>query len=423
MKQKRLKILAFLSLVLLSLSLLFGLSACDMPVSSEYTAAHLDKYDLPSFEKSKLQAIERIYRDYYVTDIPAPELLAEKTAQLYFEKFHENIDTGDRSAVTDAIIHCYVYSIGDKYSVYRTAAEYEDYDTDMSGSFYGIGVVVTYNRVDMTLTVTEVYSGGGAADAGIKAGDLIVAVDGDLLSDIGYDAMVNRIRGDENTTVNVTVLRAGTEMTFTATRKKVVEESVKYSIDDNKIGYIKLSSFKDNTFEQFKEAIDYMVENGAVGIVYDLRSNPGGYLSSVINILSYVAPSGTTLVSFSNDYAKPQTDRNEHSLSLPTVVLCNKSTASAGELFTAAMRDFEAFGYFDVTLVGEKTYGKGIMQSTFALSDDSTVTLTVAYYNPPSGENYDGIGITPDISVEASEEGDAQLNQAYDEINKLLINK
>ena len=421
MKHLRAVLPRLLTLLILSLTLIFNLASCDMPVPPEYTASHLDKYFVPEFDKSKLQAVERIYRDYYVESLPDPEELAEQTAKLYFESFHEKIDTGNKTAVTDALLHCYVYAIGDRYSVYRTAEEYEDYDTDMSGSFYGIGVVVTYDRINNIITVTEVYAGGGAADAGIKAGDLIVGVDGESLEEIGYDAVVNKIRGEENTTVSVTIIRDGEEITLTATRKKVVEKSVSYSLDENKIGYIEISSFKDNTYSQFKEAIDYMEANGAVGIIYDLRSNPGGYLSAVVNILSYIAPDETTIVSFSNDYAKPQKDRNSHSLSIPSVVICNESTASAGELFTAAMRDFdEEFGYFEVTTVGVNTFGKGIMQSTFSLSDGSTVTLTVAYYNPPSGENYDGVGIAPDVTVEAAESGDTQLDAAYVEIYKII---
>jgi carboxyl-terminal processing protease len=216
-------------------------------------------------------------------------------------------------------------------------------------------------------------------------------------------------------------LRGDAELEFTITRKKVVEESVSYSIHENKIAYIKISSFKENTVKQFKDAIDDVVENGAVGIIYDLRSNPGGYLSTVVSMISMISPKGATIVSFSNDYGPPVKDSNHSSLELPTVVICNENTASAAELFTAAMRDFgDTFEYFDVTLVGTKTFGKGIMQSTYLFTDDSSITLTVAFYNPPSGINYDGIGITPDVIVTESESGVAQLEAAYNEISKMI---
>ena len=173
-----------------------------------------------------------------------------------------------------------------------------------------------------------------------------------------------------------------------------------------------------NIKNQFKKAIDFMVKNEAVGIIYDLRSNPGGYLSAVVGMLTHSSPRGTTIASFSNDYANTMYDHDSHSLSLPSVVICNENTASAGELFTAAMRDFdEEFGYFDVTVVGSTTHGKGVMQSTFPLSDGSYVTLTVAYYNPPSGVNYDGVGILPDVVVE---DDGARFDAAYEEILKLV---
>lgn len=409
------------SVVLFLALLLVNLVSCDT-APSDFVTSYLEEMDgIPEFSKSKLKGVEIVYRDYYVYDIPPAEEFSKKVADIYFENFKDEIDSTNASDVTDALIYSYIAAVGDKYSVYRTASEYEDYNTDLSGEFYGIGVVVTYDYVQGTLTVTEVLSGGGASDAGIKVGDLIHKVDGELVSEIGYSKAIDMVRGENGTTVKITVLRGDAELEFTITRKKVVEESVSYSIDENKIAYIKISSFKENTVKQFKDAIDDVVENGAVGIIYDLRSNPGGYLSTVVSMISMISPKGATIVSFSNDYGPPVKDSNHSSLELPTVVICNENTASAAELFTAAIRDFgDTFEYFDVTLVGTKTFGKGIMQSTYLFTDDSSITLTVAFYNPPSGINYDGIGITPDVIVTESESGDAQLEAAYNEISKMI---
>lgn len=409
------------SVVLFLALLLVNLVSCGT-APSDFVTSYLEEMDgIPEFSKSKLKGVEIVYRDYYVYDIPPAEEFSKKVADIYFENFKDEIDPANASDVTDALIYSYIAAVGDKYSVYRTASEYEDYNTDLSGEFYGIGVVVTYDYVQGTLTVTEVLSGGGASDAGIKVGDLIHKVDGELVSEIGYSKAIDTVRGENGTTVKITVLRGDAELEFTITRKKVVEESVSYSIDENKIAYIKISSFKENTVKQFKDAIDDVVENGAVGIIYDLRSNPGGYLSTVVSMISMISPKGATIVSFSNDYGPPVKDSNHSSLELPTVVICNENTASAAELFTAAIRDFgDTFEYFDVTLVGTKTFGKGIMQSTYLFTDDSSITLTVAFYNPPSGINYDGIGITPDVIVTESESGDAQLEAAYNEISKMI---
>ena len=165
-----------------------------------------------------------------------------------------------------------------------------------------------------------------------------------------------------------------------------------------------------------------MEANGARGIVYDLRNNTGGYLSSVLNALDYIAPKGTTLLSFSNDYKKDEVSKSAHTYLIPTVVLCNGMTASAAEIFVAGIRDIADMGHLDATIVGTKTFGKGIVQSTYTLFDGSTITMTVAYYMPPSGKNYHGEGITPDVTVEASETGDAQLDRAMAEIQALLTN-
>ena len=420
MKRTGSRLLGILTLLVISVSIALSLTSCDIktPSNIDYASNYFEEYNLPDFDTKKFRKAERIFRDYSPLEIPDAKTLAEATAALYFENFHEKIDTGDKSAVTNALLSCYVYATGDRYSVYRDPSEYDNYSADMSGSFYGIGVTVIHDKMAGTITVSEVYSGSGAEEAGILPGDLIIGADGAKLSDIGYNAVVEKLRDQSTSSVSVSLIRDGKELTLTVPKKELVEESVKYSIDENKIGYIELSSFKGNTFSQFKEAIGYMKENGAVGIVYDLRSNPGGYLSSVVDVLSYISPKGTTIASFSNDYADTMVDDDSHSLTLPSVVICNERTASAGELFTAAMRDFdEEFGYFDVTIVGATTYGKGVMQSSFHLGDGSFLTLTVAYYNPPSGKNYDGEGIVPDVEV--MEEADPMIS-AYEEILKLV---
>ena len=406
------------ALILISIFLL-TLSSCN--IMGDFVASRLEELGVPSFKHSKLKSVEVLYRDYYVKDVPPASELAPQVAALYFEKYHEKIDKGDVGEVTDALVLSYVSLIGDRYSYYRSSEELKEYDATMSGTYFGIGVVVTYDAASGKITVTEVYEGGGAHEAGIKPGDEIVAANGKRVSDIGYEDTLTEIRGEADTTVSITVKRAESELTFSVTRKKIVEKTVSYSINADKIGYIKISSFKSNTPKQFKEALEYIKENDAVAIVYDLRGNGGGYLDALVDVVSCISPLGTTIATFS-DGEIPEKDKTIEHLYLPTVVVCNENTASAAELFTACMRDFEEMGLFDVTLVGEKTYGKGVMQRTYPFTDGSSLTLTIAYYNPPSGENYDVVGITPDVTVAMTESGDAQLDAAYVEINK-LINK
>ena len=384
----------------------------------DFVWQYLDEWDFPTFTASKLKSVETTFRVYFYKDVPDSDELAPTVALAFLEGYYDLVDLTDEGAVTDAIIDSYVTSLGDRYSVYRTKDEYKDYSSGMSGNYTGIGIVVTQSDEGL-IHINSVNEGGSAYEKGLKAGDLITSVDGIPVLERGYEDSINAISGEEGTTVTLTVDRDGESLTFTLTRRKLVESSVTYSLE-NGIGYIKISSFKSNTDEQFIAAVDYMEKNGVKAVIYDLRNNTGGYLSSVLNALDYVAPKGTTLASFSNDYDDDEVSRSSHSFLIPTVVICNEMTASAGELFTAGIRDLADMGYLDATLVGTKTFGKGIMQSTFTLSDGSTITMTVAYYMPPSGKNYHEVGITPDVVVERTKDGDVQLDAAYAAIESLL---
>ena len=401
----------------MSVALTLVFSSCDLTEPDEYAATHLADYGVPDFDKAKFRSLERLYRDYFVTDLPDSDEMAATVAALYFANYDGKIDTDDTVAVTDALINCYVYATGDRFSVYRTAVANDEYTTTMSGNYCGIGVTVRLSEDEKALLITEVFNGSPAHEVGMLKDDLITEVDGELVSEMGYDGTLIKIKGEEGTDVLITVMRGEEELPITITRREFVVRSVEYSINEDKIGYIKISSFKSNTASQFYEAYEFMKEAGAVGIVYDLRGNTGGYLHSVTDILSFIAPEGTTIASFSNGYSDPITDDNSIEFLLPSVVICNERTASAGELFTSAMRDFdEYYGYIEVTLVGKNTYGKGIMQRPYELGDGSTITMTIAYYNPPCGVNYHGVGIAPDVVAES----DVQLSTAYAEIYKLV---
>ncbi len=380
-------------------------------------AAYLDYWGFPEFSKSKLVTLERLYRKQFVEELPAPYEKAKAVGEYFLKNFYgEELKSAEET--TDMLIHSFVETSGDRYSVYRTAEEYEEYDTGMSGSFVGIGVTVRYNTEVSEILVEAVSEGGGAKDAGMLPGDYITKVNGEKVADIGYETAVSNIKGEPNTTVDVTVRRGEEEITFTIIRRKIVEQSVTYKIEGD-VAYIKVTGFKGNTASQFKAALTEAFNKNAKGIIYDLRDNPGGYLDTVLEMLEYIAPKGTMLASFTNDYMDPAFSKTSHTVSLPTVVICNGSTASAGELFTAGIRDFSDMGFFEATLVGEKTFGKGIMQNTYLFNDNSSITMTVAYYNPPSGVNYHGEGITPNVTVENGD-GDPQLAAAYLEIEKLI---
>ena len=364
---------------------------------------------LPDFDRNVLYLIETCFEDYYYTDIPDNETLANDTIAAFDEFCREELAKNDasRDEITHAIVDCYIYAIGDAYSFYRTKEESEDYSTDMSGSFVGIGVSVLRNELEGTILVQSVEIGSPAEAAGIKADDYIVAVDGVSIEEIGTVELINRVKGEIGTEVTVTVKRGDSTIDFTMTRAKITETTVSYKMLDDKIGYIRITGFKSNTAEQFIEAVNAIEQAEAEGVIFDLRSNPGGYLDAVVNMLSYLVPTGTKIVSFSNGkasiYAEDGTalEPEDHTLSIPAAVLCNENSASAAELFTAAMRDYRNMDILTATVIGTVTYKKGIMQSTIPFSNGASLTLTTALYNPPSDQNFHGVGVIPDVTIES----------------------
>lgn len=294
---------------------------------------------------------------------------------------------------------------------------------DKSGSYKNycnIGVTLRKPEIEAELLISKVIRNAPAHKAGLLKGDLLTSVNGEAIAGLTVDEITEKIKGESGTEVTVTVKRGGESLDIKVTRGPVINPTVDFWIEDGNVGFITINSFKDNTDEYFKEAVEYMKSSGAEAIIYDVRNNGGGYLDSVLNMLDYIAADGTTLVSFSNDYAKSEKANDGHSLKIPAVVLCNGSSASAAELFTVGMRDLGAMGQLPVSIVGQTTYGKFVMQNSYSFLDGSAVTLTVAYYYSPSGDQYNGEGITPGIVVAGSA---AQELAAIEEAKRLIANK
>ena len=409
--------------------------------SHDNVYAYLYDWGMPTFDRIKFSYFEAVVNIYYnYAAVPNVKEHAAKTALAFLDEYYDDIELENKASVTDALLSCYVSTLGDPYAIYRIAEATDNYQTDMSGKFGGIGVMIEYDHVEETIMVSTVYPDSPAERAGVMVGDFIYAVDGEAVSDIGYLKAVDRVRGKIGTSVKLTLLRDGKLIDVSAVRDEVEEINVSYSIDEEKnIGYVQIVAFKGNTAEQFKNAIDALEAAGVSGIIFDLRGNPGGYLDSVVEVISYLIPSGNDIVSYQYKNSlkttlKSKKDGSEdHVIKLPVVVLANEYTASAGEIFTAAIRDYREDGLLEATIVGTTTFKKGIMQSTFEYAlDGSTVTMTIAYYDPPCGVNYHGTGVTPDVYVELpkpvldTETGkylpveDTQLNTAIKELEKLI---
>lgn len=386
-----------------------------------YTSSYIKKYGIGNINSYKMNTVENQLRDSFYKELPAEYILAEKICTAFLEKYYDTIDLNDKEAVTDAVLTCYFESIGDQYAYYRSATEFEEYLGSLEGndSFVGIGVVINAE----TLEVITVYRDSGAFDAGVRPGDFIYGVDGKTIEDTPPADLANMLKGEEGSQVNVTLKRGDEFIDVTITRKLITEKSVTYEIDDEKIGYINISQFQQTTFDQFKEAVDYCTENGALGLVIDVRYNPGGLLDSVVAVIDYLVPDAQNRVIASYTVAGTKQvyyTVDGHSVNIPISVICNEYTASAGELFTSAMRDFSKEGAIKATVVGTQTYGKGVVQTNYTLYDMSGITYTIGYYNPPCDVNFDGIGVFPDVEVEEVEDSDMPLKEAREAIFDLI---
>ena len=396
--------------------------------------ALLERNALPSFNAYKLLVMEGYYQRYYVGELPHSSIVADTMLKLYNTYFGDEIDSENESDVTDALLACYQQAVGDKYAIYMDKEDLAAIKEDFGAEYTGIGIYVSYDALQNTMQILNVYENTPAMNAGMMPGDYIVAVDGKTVEELGYYELVNRMRGEAGTSVTVTVLRDGRELSFTMVRKQLMGISVTYRrlSQDTSIGYVKIEQFDAHTAEQFKAAIDALEASGVTALVFDLRNNGGGQLGAIVSVLDYLLSDGLPIAHMRY---KPGTGNEDahyfaedgHSVSLPMTVLCNEYTASAAELFTAALRD-----HGKATIVGSVTYGKGTAQAQLEPFGDGTgFTISIARYDPPIGQNYEGIGITPDISVTLSEEAakvnaflrddaiDNQLQAAVTELNRL----
>lgn len=346
---------------------------------------------------------------------------AEKYSQL------ENFDTIvrsnfngtiDEAALLDSIFDGYVTGLNDRYARYYTAEEYQSRQLEDSGELFGIGVTVNQDESGY-IRILEVKEDSPAKSAGVESGDLIIAVDGVDVIEKGYSDAINSIaQGEEGSEIALSINRGGDELEITVTRRRMEITSVTGQMLDGNIAYIKIDSFNEKTGTQFSQVLYKLLNDGAERIVFDVRNNGGGLVSAVDEVLEDVLPKGEVAFATYNDGEKIPivTMENDNEISIPMVVLVNNSTASGGELFAQALRDFAS-----VPLVGTTTYGKGVMQTTYELEGGGAVTITVATYQTTKTDCYDGIGIVPDFEIELSEEAQSYIEGVDTENDFQLI--
>lgn len=321
----------------------------------------------------------------------------EKMVDYYY--YQEDIDG---EAMEAGIYRGMIDSLGDPYSTYYSEEELAEIMDQTEGIYYGIGAYISLDLTTGLGKISGVISGTPAEAAELREGDLIYMIDGESAAGLELSEVVSRIKGEEGTTVHLTLVREGERdyVEMDIERRKVESPTVNYEVYDDKTGYIQITEFDEVTVDQFTEALAVCKGSDVKGLILDLRSNPGGNLNAVVDIARQLLPKGMIVYTEDRNGKRMEyTCDGENELKLPLVVLINGNSASASEILAGAIKDY-GIG----TLVGTTSYGKGIVQRIIGLQDGSAVKLTVSSYFTPNGNNIHGIGIEPDVVCEFDSE-------------------
>lgn len=313
------------------------------------------------------------------------------------------IGDSDRTAMEDAAAEAMVDSLGDRWSHYIPASEYEAYQEQAENSYVGIGVTIQPEE-NGGYEVTKVAPGGPAEEAGILAGDVIRGVEGADIREMTTGEVRELVRGETGTFVVLNILRDGKTMDISVERRQIETQVAAAQLLEPGIGLVTIVNFDSRCAQETIAAIEELLEQGAEKLIFDVRNNPGGYKDELVKVLDYLLPEGPLFRS--EDYrGRVEVDTSDAAcLEVPMAVLVNGESYSAAEFFAAALREYDA-----AVIVGEKTCGKGYFQVTYELKDGSAVGLSIGKYTTPNEVSLAGVGIEPDITVEVDEETDYQV--------------
>jgi len=318
----------------------------------------------------------------------------------YYERDNINLNK-----LIDSAIDGLVKGLGDDFSYYEAAEKVEEKQIEMEGQYGGLGIEVTYDSEYKAVKVIAPMYGTPAWRAGLKPGDRIVSIDDQPVSEMQFMEAVRKLRGQPGTKVKIKVLREGVQelLTFEIVREVIQIVPVKYAYVETqkgRIGYIMITRFGAKTSQEMASALDEIFQKGVQGILLDLRNNPGGYLNSAIDVASYFVDKGA-IVKTRNAYGVEEVYESKGNKypNVPVVILVNRGSASASEIVAGALRDHNV-----AKIVGQRTFGKGSVQTGFPLANGGTLYLTTARYMTPSGKDIHRIGIEPDVVVEEESE-------------------
>lgn len=334
----------------------------------------------------KLEVIEQAISDYY---------------------YQEDVKAAD---MIDGMYQGVVASLGDPYSTYYTEDDLEELMEQTEGIYYGIGAYVGMDAQTGMAYISGVFEGTPAEEAGLRDGDVIYMVNEEPMQGLELSEIVGKIKGQEGTKVDLTIYREGEAdyLQIPVERRKIESPTVKYELYDDKTGYIQITEFDEITVDQFAEAMAALRKQGMEGLILDLRANPGGNLSAVVEIARQMLPEGLIVYTEDRDGNRTEyTCDGKNVFDMPLVVLINGYSASASEILAGAIKDY-GIG----ELIGTTTFGKGIVQKVMSLSDGTALKLTVSTYFTPKGNNIHGIGVEPDEVYEF--DGEEYYENGYD---------
>ena len=326
-----------------------------------------------------------------------------------FKKLIDEVYLGEvnEEKLIDGAIKGYIEGLNDPYSSYYTKDEMEDIKKETFGNFYGVGVYITTDTVNNQVLILAPIKGSAAEKAGILSGDVITKVDGVEYKGDQLDIVSSKLKGEENSTVEIEILRKGETKTFTITREKVKLNHIESEIKGQNIGYLKISSFDEECADEFKEKFNELKSQGIKSLIIDLRNNGGGIVDEALDIADMIVEKDKTLLITLDKKNNEEVIKSENDaiIDMPIVVLTNKNTASASEILSGILKDYQK-----AKIVGTKTYGKGVIQELMFLTDGTGIKLTTNEYLTPNRNKINNVGITPDEEVTLPDEVANRLN-------------
>ena len=352
-----------------------------------------------------------VLKAHSTASLPGSEKLFE-VMSILDDKYYQDIDKGQ---AVEKAVGAMVSSLGDPYTTYMNKDEWAEFNTYITGTYSGVGLTVSGDKTDNKIVVISPFDGSPSDKAGIKAGDKIIKVNGEEVFADNIDTATSKMKGEKGTTVTLTVLKKDTKevVDIVITRDEIKMQSVRSEMKGD-IGYIRLSIFDTDTGNEFATHLEKMRNSGAKALIIDVRNNGGGVVSAVVQVAESLLKPDSMIFYTQDKHGKRQDFKTRGSgVDLPMVLLINEGSASASEILAGSLRDNKK-----ATLVGNKSFGKGVVQQPVSLKDGSVVKVTVEKYFTPIGEDINKQGIKPDVEVNLVSEKDEQLQKAIEILNK-----